>query len=169
MSVVGRKAASTCFHMQAAMAPVCVAVSVSTAMRPRACSLAHVSMPHAARRALATCDPCSCAGAKIFDLRRATTSTCYRPSSSTPTTRGRQRRRRAGRGHRRFTTSACSAAALAASWPHRPASSVKGRRWPPVADGGRHQCCGWPHSQSATLGFDGVHWAVLPERSRYVP
>ena len=43
--------------LRAAMAPRCVTVSVATAMRPRACSLAHASMPHAARRALATCDP----------------------------------------------------------------------------------------------------------------
>ena len=47
--------------LRAAMAPRCVTVSVATAMRPRACSLAHASMPHAARRALAMCDPHVCA------------------------------------------------------------------------------------------------------------
>ena len=91
--------------LRAALAPRCVAVSVATALRRRACSLAHASMPHAARRALATCDPHACAGPYFFHLRRATTTTRCRASPSTPTTRGRRRRRRARRGYRRFAAS----------------------------------------------------------------
>ena len=96
--------------LQPTMAPVSVAGSVATAMRPRACSLAHESMPHATRRALATCDPHACAGAEFFHLRRTTTTTRCRPSPSTPLTRERQRRRRDRRRHRCFTASPCSAA-----------------------------------------------------------
>ena len=97
--------------LRAALAPRCVAVSVATALRRRACSLAHASMSHAARRALATCDPHACAGTEFFHRRRAR----CRASPSTPTTRGRRRRRRARRGYRRFAVSTCSAAVPTAS------------------------------------------------------
>ena len=142
---------------------MCVAATVATAMRRRACSLAHASMPHAARRALATCDPHACAGADFFHLRRTTTTTRCRASPSTPPTRERQRRRRDRRRLRCFTASACSAAMPTASWPRRPVSSVKGRRWPPVAHCGRHQCCGWPDSHF------GRRWCPLGGLTRAVP
>ena len=149
--------------LRAALAPRCVAVSVATALRRRACSLAHASMSHAARRALATCDPHACAGTEFFHLRRATITTRCRASPSTPTTRGRRRRRRARRGHRRFAASTCSAAVPTAWWPRRPVSALDGRRWLPVAHVGRHQCCGWPGSHF------GRRWCPLGCLTRAVP
>ena len=149
--------------LRAALAPRCVAVSVATALRRRACSLAHASMSHAARRALATCDPHACAGTEFFHRRRATTTTRCRASPSTPTTRGRRRRRRARRGYRRFAASTCSAAVPTVWWPRRPVSALDGRRWLPVAHVGRHQCCGWPGSHF------GRRWCPLGCLTRAVP
>ena len=149
--------------LRAALAPRCVAVSVATALRRRACSLAHASMSHAARRALATCDPHACAGTEFFHLRRATITTRCRASPSTPTTRGRRRRRRARRGYRRFAASTCSAAVPTVWWPRRPVSALDGRRWLPVAHVGRHQCCGWPGSHF------GRRWCPLGCLTRAVP
>ena len=49
------------------MVPMGVATSVVTTVRPRARLSAHVSMPHASRRALTTCHACMCAGAEFFE------------------------------------------------------------------------------------------------------
>ena len=149
--------------LRAALAPRCVAVSVATAMRRRACSLAHASMPHAARRALAMCDPHACAGAEFFHLRRSTATTRCRPSPSTPPTRERRRRRRDRRRYCCIAAATCSAAVPTASWPRRPVGSVKRRRWPPLAHGGRNQRCGWPGTHFSR------RWCPLGGLTRAVP
>ena len=145
------------------MAQMCVAGSVLTAMMSPACPLAHASMPHAAKRALATCDPRACAGAELFDLRRATTATRCQPSRSTPTTRGRRRRRRARRGYRRCTASSCFVAAPTACWLCRPVSAFNGGWRPPMARGRWYQCCGRPASHF------GLCWCSLSGLTRAVP